>query len=64
MNEPTPHSKKDLIVWLIQRYGFARREGGPHQGKFAHEWMAEIVAELDALVERNERLSEALAYAE
>ena len=63
MNE-RPDSMKDLIVWMIQRYGYARREGGKHQGKFAHEWMGEIAAEVDALIERSERLSDALAHAE
>jgi len=38
---------KDELIFLIQRYGYARRNG-THQGKKSAEWMREIETALEA----------------
>jgi hypothetical protein len=42
-------SAKDEVFWLIQRYGYARRNG-QYQGKKSAEWMGEISKAIDAAV--------------
>jgi hypothetical protein len=53
-------AQKDHIMWLVQRYGYARRNL-KHQGRTAAEWFRSIntalnVAELLALVSPGEEL--------
>jgi len=56
-------TKADLI-FLIERYGYARREG-EHQGKKSHEWMHNIGDAIASLVaEAREPLVEALRAVE
>ena len=38
----------DETIWLIERYGYARREGS-HQGKDSAEWMASIREKLESV---------------
>jgi hypothetical protein len=40
---------KDEALFLVERYGYARREG-KHQGKGSAEWMAEVGRAIDACV--------------
>jgi hypothetical protein len=40
---------KDELVFLIERYGYARREG-EHQGKKSYEWMHDLGDAIDSLV--------------
>jgi hypothetical protein len=54
-------SVKDDLHFLIERYGYARRNG-EHQGKKSAEWMAEIDHTIDACVA--EALADPLAMLE
>ena len=46
MSEPTP---TEQIMFLVERYGYARREGR-HQGKASAAWFQEVERRVDLLV--------------
>lgn len=46
----------DETLFLIERYGYARREGS-HQGKSSAEWLDLIEAKLEAVSRRLNELS-------
>ena len=54
---------KDELIFLIQRYGYARRNGA-HQGKKSAEWMREIETALEATGPERDLAEQVLAALE